>query len=45
MLAIYPQTHDWLEFNKVKLNIIMALRPPLLVLTLFFTTKHSVYYK
>jgi hypothetical protein len=23
----------------------MALRPPLVVLTLFFLTKHSVYYK
>ncbi len=37
--------YDWLEFNKVKLNIILALRPPLVVLTHFFITKHSVYYK
>ena len=37
--------YDWLEFNKVKLNIIMALWPPLVVLTRFFITKYSVYYK
>jgi hypothetical protein len=30
---------------KVKLNIVLALRPPLFVLTHFFITKHSVYYK
>jgi hypothetical protein len=33
------------EFNKVKLNVILALLPPVVVLTLFFITKHSVYYK
>ncbi len=37
--------YECLEFNKVKLNIILALRPPLVVVTHFFITKHSVYYK
>ncbi len=38
--------YDWLESGLVvKLNINLALRPPLVVLTLFFITEHSVYYK
>ncbi len=35
--------YDWLEFNKVKRNINLALRPTLVVLTRFFITTHSVY--
>ncbi len=39
-VLLFDQTlnYDWLEFNKVKLNIII-------VLSLFFITKHSAYCK
>jgi hypothetical protein len=32
--------YDWLEFKKVRLDIIMALQPPLVVLTLFLLVGH-----
>ena len=45
VVILFLEIYDWLLFIKVSLNIVLALWPPLVVLTHFFITKHSVYYE